>query len=113
MGHPGLEPLRSGDFSGGDSDAAKHLRRLGFEVYSNRGPTWAKDELILACDLVYRNGWKGIDANDDRVRGLSHLLQQLPIHPIEMRGPEMSRVAASIRAGIKSGELLRIRIQIA
>src|SRR5271156_3581829 len=59
--HPGLPPLAANQFSGGADDAAKYLRRLGFDVYSTRGPTWARDEIILACDLVYRNEWRGID----------------------------------------------------
>lgn len=86
--HPGLDPLSSDQFSGGADDAAKYLRRLGFHVYSSRGPTWTRDELILACDLVYRNDWKGLDDQDDRVRELSALLQELPIHPPETRGPK-------------------------
>jgi 5-methylcytosine-specific restriction protein A len=53
-----------------------------------RGPTWARDELILACDLVYENGWKGLDANDERVHRLSGLLQKMPIHPLQVRGPK-------------------------
>ncbi|QNJ91205.1 HNH endonuclease [Mycolicibacterium fluoranthenivorans] len=86
--HPGLEPLAAEQFHGGENDAAKYLRRLGFEVYSSRGPTWERDEIILACDLVYRNGWKGLDARDERVVELSDLLQRLPIHPVEVRGPK-------------------------
>src|SRR5262245_36327995 len=38
--HPGLAPLAADEFSGGDADAANWLRRLGFEVNSNRGPAW-------------------------------------------------------------------------
>jgi 5-methylcytosine-specific restriction protein A len=86
--HPGLAPLSLDQFSGGANDAAKWLRRLGFEVYSSRGPTWTRDELILACDLVYQNGWKGLDDQHERVIELSDLLQQLPIHPLEVRGPK-------------------------
>jgi 5-methylcytosine-specific restriction enzyme A len=86
--HPGLKPLTADEFSGGADDAAKYLRRLGFEVYSTRGPTWVRDELILACDLVYHNEWRGIDGQDARVGELSDLLQKLPIHPLEIRGPK-------------------------
>jgi 5-methylcytosine-specific restriction protein A len=86
--HPGLAPLNSGEFSGGENDAVKFLRRLGFVVPPTREPTWARDELILACDLVRDNGWKGMGPNDPRVQELSDLLQQLPINPMEMRGPK-------------------------
>jgi 5-methylcytosine-specific restriction protein A len=86
--HPGLTPLKSSDFSGGESDAVKYLRRLGFIVPPPREPTWTRDELILACDLVRENGWKSMRAPDPRVVELSNLLQRLPIHPMEMRGPK-------------------------
>jgi 5-methylcytosine-specific restriction protein A len=86
--HDGLGPLASDEFSGGESDAVKYLRRLGFIVPPTREPTWARDELILACDLVLENGWKGLGANDQRVQALSNLLQHLPIHPMELRGPK-------------------------
>src|SRR4051812_46460796 len=56
--HPGFAPLTSDEFYGGESDAVKYLRRLGFVVPPTREPTWTRDELILACDLVRRNGWK-------------------------------------------------------
>jgi len=80
--------LRSHQSSSVANDAAKWLRRLGFEVCSPRGPTWARDELILACDLVYEYGWKGLDDQDERVIELSDPLQRLPIHPLEVRGPK-------------------------
>ncbi|QNJ90964.1 HNH endonuclease [Mycolicibacterium fluoranthenivorans] len=86
--HPGLMPLAAEQFNGGENDAAKYLRRLGFEVYSSRGPTWARDEIILACDLVYRNNWRGLDSQDERVVELSDLLQHLPLHPVQTRGPK-------------------------
>jgi len=86
--HPGLEPLRAAQFSGGDQGAARYLRRLGFVVSSiTREPTWVRDELILACDLALQNNWQRIGANDERVQKLSDLLQRMPIHPIEVRGP--------------------------
>lgn len=50
--------------------------------------TWTRDELILACDLVLENNWNGLDQNDPRVHALSALLQQLPIYPVEVRGPK-------------------------
>ena len=79
-------PLRADEFSGGEQHAARVLRRLGFEVRSTRNPPWAWDELVLACDLVARNGWKWLNATDRRVIELSELLQRLPIHSPAERG---------------------------
>ncbi|MEV7450648.1 HNH endonuclease [Streptomyces nigra] len=68
------------EFSGGKDHAAAWLRRAGFKVKAVRNPDWARDEVILACHLVMANGWKGLDANDQRVIELSALLQLMPIH---------------------------------
>ena len=43
-------------------------------------------EILLACDLVVANEWRGLTATDPRVVELSGLLQQLPTYPIERRG---------------------------
>ncbi|MBW8485903.1 HNH endonuclease [Actinomadura parmotrematis] len=51
-----------------------------------RQPPWTWDELILACALVYRNGWREVKRTDQRAIELSDLLQALPIHPPEIRG---------------------------
>ncbi|MET9074192.1 HNH endonuclease [Streptomyces sp. NPDC004232] len=72
--------LEPGEFSGGKDHAAAWLKRLGFQVKAVQNPDWARDEIILACDLVMMNGWKGLDAQDGRVIELSALLQLLPIH---------------------------------
>jgi 5-methylcytosine-specific restriction protein A len=72
--------LAPGEFSGGKDHAAAWLKRLGFQVKAVQNPDWARDEIILACDLVMTNGWKGLDAQDSRVIELSALLQLLPIH---------------------------------
>ncbi|MGW9596911.1 HNH endonuclease [Streptomyces chartreusis] len=56
------------------------MKRLGFQVKAVQNPDWARDEIILACDLVMSNGWKGLDAQDSRVVELSAVLQLLPIH---------------------------------
>jgi hypothetical protein len=50
-----------------------------------RSPAWTWDEVVLACDLVCRNGWRQIDAADPQVVRLSGLLQGLRIHPAESR----------------------------
>ncbi|MYQ79254.1 HNH endonuclease [Streptomyces sp. SID4923] len=72
--------LTSDEFSGGKEHAAAWLKRAGFQVKAIKNPGWARDEVILACALVMENGWKGLDAQDDRVVELSALLQLLPIH---------------------------------
>jgi 5-methylcytosine-specific restriction protein A len=72
--------LAPGEFSGGKDHAAAWLKRLGFQVKAVQNPDWARDEIILACDLVMTNGWKGLDAQDSRVIELSAMLQLLPIH---------------------------------
>ncbi|MFF9864091.1 HNH endonuclease [Streptomyces sp. NPDC013953] len=72
--------LRSDEFSGGKEHAVAWLKRAGFQVKAVKNPDWAQDEIILACQLVKENGWKGLDAQDARVVELSALLQLLPIH---------------------------------
>ncbi|MDT0341905.1 HNH endonuclease [Streptomyces litchfieldiae] len=72
--------LRPDEFSGGKEHAAAWLKRAGFQVKAVKNPDWARDEIILACQLVMENGWKGLDAQDARVVELSGLLQLLPIH---------------------------------
>jgi 5-methylcytosine-specific restriction protein A len=73
-------PLRPDEFSGGKDHAAAWLKRAGFQVKAVKNPDWARDEIILACHLVMKNRWKGLDAGDSRVIELSELLQLLPIH---------------------------------
>lgn len=46
---------------------------------------WTRDEIILACYLVYKNGWRELREGDPEVRKLSKLLQRNPQHPPEMR----------------------------
>ncbi|MFF0432392.1 HNH endonuclease [Streptomyces sp. NPDC004327] len=72
--------LRADEFSGGKEHAAAWLKRAGFQVKAVKNPDWARDEIILACQLVMENGWKGLDAQDATVVELSALLQLLPIH---------------------------------
>lgn len=52
---------------------------------ARRNPTWAPDEVILACDLVAQNGWHQLEDSDPRVAELSTLLQGLPLHPLYTR----------------------------
>ena len=51
-----------------------------------RAPDWEWDEIVLACDLVAQNDWQQLPAEDPRVIALSRLLQQMSIHPEEIRG---------------------------
>ncbi|MET7359628.1 HNH endonuclease [Streptomyces sp. NPDC005562] len=74
------QPLRAEEFSGGKEHAAAWLKRVGFQIKAVKNPDWARDEIILACQLVMENGWKGLDAQDVRVVELSGLLQLLPLH---------------------------------
>jgi 5-methylcytosine-specific restriction protein A len=80
------QPLSASDFSGGDAAAARVLRGLGF-VVTEPNPDWTEDEIILACDLVARNGWKELRASRPEIIELSELLQRLSRHPRELRGP--------------------------
>ncbi|MGR3870492.1 HNH endonuclease [Streptomyces graminifolii] len=68
------------EFSGGRDHAVAWLKKAGFKVKAVQNPDWARDEIILACQLVMTNGWRGLDANDPRVVELSDLLQLMPIH---------------------------------
>ncbi|GAA0980711.1 HNH endonuclease [Nocardiopsis tropica] len=88
--------LNSLDFSGGEATVGRKLRSLDFNVRSPRNPNWAWDELILACDLLARHGWKTLDTSRPEVIELSELLQQLPLHSAEERPPDF-RTPASVR----------------
>jgi 5-methylcytosine-specific restriction enzyme A len=46
---------------------------------------WRWEEIVLACDLVYKNGWRQLDEGDPRVRELSGILQRMSIHPLDAR----------------------------
>lgn len=45
-----------------------------------RSPAWTRDELVLACALVVRNGWRELRVGDPAVQELSELLRSLPLH---------------------------------
>ncbi|MEV0396868.1 hypothetical protein [Polymorphospora rubra] len=68
-------------FTGGDKSVAQRLQALGFTVEFLPNPDWTREEIILACELVAINGWRQLDANDERVKSLSELLQSPAIHP--------------------------------
>ncbi|MFJ6754357.1 HNH endonuclease [Streptomyces sp. NPDC091273] len=44
-----------------------------------RSPAWTWDELLLACALVVKNGWRELRAGDPAVTDLSGLLRALPL----------------------------------
>lgn len=80
------KPLASSDFSGGENTVAAVLRRHGFKVISTRNPDWTRDEVVLACDLVARNSWRYLTAEDPKVVELSELLRRLGVHSPENYG---------------------------
>ncbi len=57
---------------------------------------WTKDEIVLACDLVSNNDWKGMRADDQRAQQLSELLRSASIHPFADRS-EVFRSPDSVR----------------
>ena len=54
---------------------------------------WQWEEIVLACDLVYQNGWRQLDESDLRVRELSGILQRMSIHPLDVRLPNFRNFA--------------------
>lgn len=70
--------LGAHDFSGGEATVRRKLRSLGFEVRSERNPSWVRDEVILALDLYMRFG--AIGKTHPEVIQLSEILNGLPIH---------------------------------
>ncbi|MEU7477815.1 HNH endonuclease [Lentzea sp. NPDC042327] len=87
---PGHEVLGPAEFSGGLNTVVQVLEGLGFQVREEPKPrqlSWLEAELVLACDLVVRNGWKHVRATDERAKELSDLLRKLPLYPVEWRQP--------------------------
>jgi 5-methylcytosine-specific restriction protein A len=81
-------PLTWDELSGGVGHAVDWLKREGFQVGVSRSPKWTRDELILACDVVAKNGWRGLSSTDPRIAELSDLLQLLAAYPPEQRAAE-------------------------
>ncbi|MGW0393909.1 HNH endonuclease [Streptomyces sp. NPDC003042] len=54
-----------------------------------RSPAWTWDELLLACALVVKNGWRELRVGDPAVTELSELLRSLPL-------PERTGLAARL-----------------
>lgn len=58
---------------------------------------WTRDEIILACDLTRTNNWNGLDENDRRVVDLSLVLNESPLHPMELRDAKFRNPAGVAR----------------
>ncbi|MFI9391958.1 hypothetical protein ACIG53_13870 [Streptomyces bauhiniae] len=86
--HSQGRPLAWDELSGGIGHAVDWLKREGFHVGVSRSPKWTRDELILACDVVAKNGWRGLSSSDPRIGELSDLLQLLAAYPSEQRAAE-------------------------
>jgi hypothetical protein len=91
-----------------DRTAARRARRTAEQaqittpelVPSRRSPAWTWEEVVLACDLVYQNGWRPLAADSPQVIRLSGLLQQMGIHPIEARSPHFRSRNGVARMGV-------------
>ncbi|KQY41864.1 HNH endonuclease [Cellulomonas sp. Root137] len=79
------ERLTPDQFSGGEATVARRLRALGFNVASIKRLDWDWQEVVLACALVYANGWRELRTPDPRVQELSQVLRALPVHPMAER----------------------------
>jgi 5-methylcytosine-specific restriction enzyme A len=88
---------RPEEFSNGEATVATTLRALGHEVRNLANPNWARDEVILACDLVADNDWRQLDTSDERVMALSALLQTSVIFRPDQRGPDFRNPAGVAR----------------
>lgn len=82
---PGQVPLRPDEVAT-DEVVNQKLEELGFEVRQLGPPTWTREELVLACSLLFKNDRVALRAHHQRVKDLAALLQQLPIHAVEDRG---------------------------
>ncbi|MEU7979380.1 HNH endonuclease [Micromonospora sp. NPDC049081] len=83
---PGQRRWTTDDFTGGENSVARHLRdRLGFTMQVRKNPYWTRDEIILACDLVYANNWHELRAEYPEVIELSDLLRRYWVHPVDER----------------------------
>ena len=52
---------------------------------ARRNPDWEWDETVLACDLVFQNGWQPLPPEHERVIELSSILRRMSLHPPEKR----------------------------
>lgn len=82
---PGESPLQLDEVA--DEEVVNEtLEALGFEVKELRPPTWAREELILACSQLFSNNRVAQRATDPAVKEFAALLQRMPFHAPENRG---------------------------
>lgn len=82
---PGHQPLAPHAVPDDDTVKAT-LEQLGFDVGQVQPPTWTRDELVLACSLLFNNGQRALHASHPRVVELSGQLKSMRIHRPEDRG---------------------------
>ena len=96
VGHALERP--AGQFSGGDATVARRLQALGFQVTHFPLVPWRREEIILACAVVERNGWKQPTGSDEwRMVEISELLQTTLFFPLEHHGPDFRNLASVTR----------------
>ncbi|WP_394612968.1 HNH endonuclease [Lentzea sp. JNUCC 0626] len=85
-GHlPGRAPLSPDDVA--DEELVKQtLEGLGFDLVVKQPPDWAREELVLACSLLFANNRKAHRATHKPAQDLAAFLQQLPVHAPQDRG---------------------------
>ncbi len=62
-----------------------------------RAPDWEWEEIVLVCDAVVQNQWKQLAEGSLQVTELSHLLQKMDLHPLEVRGDKFRNPNGVIR----------------
>jgi hypothetical protein len=81
--------LSARQFSGGDETVARRLGQLGFEVRHFPVAVWKREEIILVCAVLERNGWHRPSRADYwQTVELSELLQTDLFHPFDQHSPD-------------------------
>lgn len=52
---------------------------------AGQDPTWLRDEILLALDVYFQHDRKYLEPHHPAIVELSHLLNSLPLHPLETR----------------------------
>lgn len=79
------------------STANDYVKASGRAETGRKSINWTRDEIILACELTRTNNWKALDAKDSRVVELSLLLNESPLHPVELRDEKFRNPAGVAR----------------